>query len=149
MHWNRIKWKARFGSALREVKRRIRIPIIYVKLCGSGKPCLLNSVVNTFLRDSITRFLTLGFFSWIRFPPAPVVHLDLQISPLIFEKIWNGPNAIIRGLGEDYSRKKPDLMTGLFFCYRFSQKIRTTLLPHLIHAKSYFLSICREYLNMV
>ncbi len=26
------------------------------------EPCLLNSVVNTFLRDSVTRFLTLGFF---------------------------------------------------------------------------------------
>jgi hypothetical protein len=36
----------------------------------------------------------------------PVVHLDLQISPQIFEK--NVPNAIIRGLGEDDSRKKPE-----------------------------------------
>jgi hypothetical protein len=46
----------------------------YVKLKeGSGsalymlsdailEPCLLNSVVNTILRDSVTRFLTLGFF---------------------------------------------------------------------------------------
>jgi hypothetical protein len=38
----------------------------------------------------------------------PVVHLDLQISPRIFEKIRNDPNAIIRGLGEDDSRKKPE-----------------------------------------
>jgi hypothetical protein len=89
VHWNRIKWKARFGSAVLE-------------------PCLLNSDVNTFLRDSLTRFLTLGFFSWIRFPPAPVVHLDLQISPLIFEKIWNDPMLLSEALGEDYTRKKPE-----------------------------------------
>jgi hypothetical protein len=36
-------------------------------------------------------------------PPVsltPVVHLDLRISPRIFEKILNDPNVIIRGLGE-------------------------------------------------
>ncbi len=36
-------------------------------------------------------------------PPVsltPVVHLDLQTSPRIFEKIRNDPNVIIRGLGE-------------------------------------------------
>jgi hypothetical protein len=30
----------------------------------------------------------------------PLVHLDLQISPRVFEKIRNGPNHIIRGLGK-------------------------------------------------
>ncbi len=37
------------------------------------------------------------------FPPVsltPVVHLDLRISPRIFEKIRNDPSVIIRGLGE-------------------------------------------------
>jgi hypothetical protein len=29
-----------------------------------------------------------------------VVHVDLRISPRIFEKIRNDPNAIFRGLGE-------------------------------------------------
>ncbi len=36
-------------------------------------------------------------------PPVsliPVVHLDLRISPQIFERIRNDPNVIIRGLGE-------------------------------------------------
>jgi hypothetical protein len=36
-------------------------------------------------------------------PPVsliPVMHLDLRISPRIFEKILNDPNVIIRGLGE-------------------------------------------------
>jgi hypothetical protein len=36
-----------------------------------------------------------------------VVHLDLQISPLIFEKIWNGPNGILWA-GENWFTKKPD-----------------------------------------
>jgi hypothetical protein len=43
-------------------------------------------------------------------PPVsltPVVHLDLRISPWIFEKIQNDPNVIIRGLGEGDSWKKP------------------------------------------
>jgi hypothetical protein len=31
---------------------------------------------------------------------TPVVHLDLRISPRIFEKIRNDPNVIIRGLVE-------------------------------------------------
>jgi hypothetical protein len=36
-------------------------------------------------------------------PPVsttPVVNLDLRISSRIFEKIRNGPNGILRGLGE-------------------------------------------------
>ncbi len=35
----------------------------------------------------------------------PVVLLGLQISPRIFEKIWNDPSVIFRGLGEDDSCK--------------------------------------------
>jgi hypothetical protein len=30
----------------------------------------------------------------------PVVHLDLRISPRIFEKIRNDPNVVIKGLRE-------------------------------------------------
>jgi hypothetical protein len=36
-------------------------------------------------------------------PPVsttPVVHLELRISLQIFEKIRNGPNDVLRGLGE-------------------------------------------------
>ncbi len=36
----------------------------------------------------------------------PVVHLDLRISPQIFEKIWTGPNGILWGCGETDSWKK-------------------------------------------
>ena len=39
---------------------------------------------------------------------TPVANLELRISPRIFEKIRNDPNDIIKGLGETYSRKKPE-----------------------------------------
>ncbi len=44
-------------------------------------------------------------------PPVsltPVVHLDLRISPRIFEKFRNGPNGILWGWGETDSLKKPE-----------------------------------------
>jgi hypothetical protein len=44
-------------------------------------------------------------------PPVsliPVVHLDLRLSPRIFEKIPNGPNAMLWGWGEADSSKKPE-----------------------------------------
>jgi hypothetical protein len=41
-------------------------------------------------------------------PVIPVVHLDLRLSPRIFEKIRNGPNAILWGWGETDSSKKPE-----------------------------------------
>jgi hypothetical protein len=37
-----------------------------------------------------------------------VVHLDLRISPRIFEKIRNGPNGTLWGWGETDSLKKPE-----------------------------------------
>ncbi len=37
------------------------------------------------------------------------VHLELRISPQIFEKIWNGPNDIIKGLGETDPYRKPEV----------------------------------------
>ncbi len=40
------------------------------------------------------------------FPPVSMIPVDLKISPRIFEKVGNDPNDIIRGLGEDDSRKK-------------------------------------------
>jgi hypothetical protein len=38
-----------------------------------------------------------------KFATGVVVNLELRISPRIFEKIRNGPNGILRGLGETYS----------------------------------------------
>ncbi len=52
------------------------------------------------LKFKIKIFLIEDFF---HLPPESttlVVHLDLQISPWIFTKIWNGLNGILRGLGK-------------------------------------------------
>ncbi len=46
---------------------------------------------------------------FLHLPPVsttPVANLELRISPRIFEKIWNGPNGILRGLEETDSYKK-------------------------------------------
>ncbi len=40
---------------------------------------------------------------FLHLPPVsttPVVHLELRISPRIIEKIQNGFNGVLRGLGE-------------------------------------------------
>ncbi len=52
------------------------------------------------VQTKLLKFFCLKFFS--------ICHrnLELHISPRIFEKIRNGPNGIIRGLGETDSRKK-------------------------------------------
>jgi hypothetical protein len=45
-------------------------------------------------------------------PPVsttPVLHLELRISPRIFEKIQKGPNVLLRGLGETDSWKEPEV----------------------------------------
>ncbi len=47
---------------------------------------------------------------------TPVVHLELRISPRIFNKIRNGPNGIVRGLGEtDKCRKRLQVTIGLYY----------------------------------
>ncbi len=55
----------------------------------------------------VKMFLIEDFFC---LPPASTntggVHLELWISPRIFEKIWNGPNGVLRSMGETDSWKK-------------------------------------------
>jgi hypothetical protein len=51
-------------------------------------------------------------------PPVsttPVVHLELRISPRIFEKIRNGPKGLLRGLGETDSWKRVENLVTLSF----------------------------------
>ncbi len=45
-------------------------------------------------------FLIEDFFHLLPVSTTLDVHLELRISSQIFEKIGNGPNGIIRGLGE-------------------------------------------------
>jgi hypothetical protein len=79
------------------------------------------SVIDTggkFATGVVKIFLLEGFFHLppvslppVSLPPVsltPVANLELRISPRIFEKIRNGPDGIIRGLGETDSRKKPE-----------------------------------------
>ncbi len=58
--------------------------------------------------NKIIKILQLEDFCHL--PPVsttPVGNLELQRSPRIFKKIWNGPIGIIRGLGDTDSWKKP------------------------------------------
>ncbi len=49
-------------------------------------------------------------------PVSSMVHLELRISLWIFEKIWNGPNDILRGFGETDSWKKNQKSKILWHC---------------------------------
>jgi hypothetical protein len=40
---------------------------------------------------------------------TPAINIHSRISPRIFEKIQNGPNGILGGLGDTDSRKKPEV----------------------------------------
>ncbi len=60
-------------------------------------------------------------------PPVsltPMVHLDLRISPRIFEKIRNDPNFISRGLGEGDSWKKPEAKISWHGPFKLSNKFQ-------------------------
>ncbi len=53
----------------------------------------------------IKTFMIEDYFHLPLVSMTPVVHIELRISPPIFEKIRNGPNSILRGLGETDSWK--------------------------------------------
>jgi hypothetical protein len=66
--------------------------------------------VSTTLAKLVEKFAA-GVIDTGSLPPmslTSVVHLDLRISPQIFEKILNGPNAKLWGWGETDSSKKPE-----------------------------------------
>jgi hypothetical protein len=63
----------------------------------------VSSTTQRLLNKIIKIFLIEDFYHFSIFP-----NLELRISPRIFEKIRNGPDGIIRGLGETDSRKKPE-----------------------------------------
>jgi hypothetical protein len=68
----------------------------------------LTAKIYTYVNSSIQRcpnkmfkvFLIKDFFHLPPVSLTPVVNLELQISPRIFEKIRNGPNRILWGCGE-------------------------------------------------
>jgi hypothetical protein len=82
-------------SGCRHLKVNLKAKIyIYVKSTNQRCP---NKIIKIYLLE--------GFF---HLPPGsltpvsltPVANLEVRISPRIFEKIRNGPDGIIRGLGK-------------------------------------------------
>jgi len=86
-------------SGCRQLKVNLKAKI-YLYVNSTTQRCP-NKIIKIFLLENFCHL-----------PPVsltPVANLELRISPRIFEKIRNGPNGIIRGLGETGSRKKPEL----------------------------------------
>ncbi len=67
------------------------------------------SSTQRFPQEIMQILLIEDFFHLPPVSTTPVVHLELQISPQIFEKFWNGPYGIIRGLVETDPCKKPEV----------------------------------------
>ncbi len=85
-------------SGCRHLKVNLKAKIsIYVNSTTQRCP---NKIIKIFLLE--------GFFHLSPVSTTPVANLELRKSPPIFEKIRNGPNGIIRSLGETDSRKKPE-----------------------------------------
>jgi hypothetical protein len=85
-------------SGCRHLKVNLKAKI-YIYVNSSNVRCP-NKIIKIFVLE--------GFF---HLPPVlltPVANLELRISTRIFEKIRNGSNGIIRGLGETGLRKKPE-----------------------------------------
>ncbi len=64
-----------------------------------------NSTSQRCPKENIKIFLIIDFFHLPPVSLTPVANLELRISPWIFEKIRNGLNGLIRGLGETDSWK--------------------------------------------
>ncbi len=66
---------------------------------------------------------------FLHLPPVsltPVANFELQISPRIFEQIWNDPNGILQGLRETDSWKKPEVENLVTLClFQFKRNIET------------------------
>ncbi len=69
----------------------------------------VNSSTQRYPNKIIKIFLIEDFFHLPPLSTTPMVHVELHISPQIVEKIWNGSNDILRGLGETDSWKKPEV----------------------------------------
>ncbi len=68
-----------------------------------------NSTIQRCPKEIMNFFQIEDFFHLPPVLTTPVVHLELLISPRIFEKIRNGPISIISGLGETDQYKKPEV----------------------------------------
>jgi hypothetical protein len=78
-------------------RRQILPPVPLLFKLFSGIVDAGDKIIKTFLNEDFFH-LPLG-------STTPVVHLELVISPQIFEKIWKGSNGILRGFGKTDSWK--------------------------------------------
>jgi hypothetical protein len=85
-------------SGCRHLKVNLKAKI-YIYVNSTNQRCL-NKIIKIFLCE--------GFFYLPPVSLTPVANLELRISQRILEKIRNGPNGILIGLGETDSRKKPE-----------------------------------------
>jgi hypothetical protein len=82
-------------SGCRNLKENLKAKI-YIYVDSTTQRCP-NKIIKIFLLE--------GFFHLPPVSLTPVANLELLISPRIFKKIRNGPDGIIKGLGETDSRK--------------------------------------------
>ena len=68
-----------------------------------------NSTTQRCPKERMKIFLIEDYFHLLPVSATPVVHIELRISQRIVEKIRNGPNGIIRGLGETDPCRKPEV----------------------------------------
>jgi hypothetical protein len=85
-------------SGCRHLKVNLKA-IIYIYVNSTTQRCP-NKIIKIFVLED--------FFNLPPVSMTPVANLELRIFQLIFEKIRNGPNGIIRGLGETDLGKKPE-----------------------------------------
>ncbi len=123
--WHRI-FDLRFFSCISFTCIPLRI---FLKIHGDIRSLRCTTSVDTcgkWKKSSIRKVLIILFglipifcrryqqhqwYRWQNLPPVsliPVVHLEWRISPQIFEKIWNDPYIICRGLWEIDSWNKSE-----------------------------------------
>jgi hypothetical protein len=79
-----------FATSVNDLKVNLKATM-YLKVNSTSQRCP-NKIIKTFMIED--------FFKLLQVSPTPVVHLELRISPRILQKKFNGPNGILRGLGE-------------------------------------------------
>ncbi len=93
--WHRWQIMATI-SGCRHLKVNLKAKI-YIYVNSTTQRCP-NKIIKIFLLE--------GYFHLPPVSLTPVANLELRISPQIFEKIRNGTNGIIRGLGEKNQKQK-------------------------------------------
>ncbi len=78
---------------------------MFLFVCFKCYMLLVNSTSQRCPNKIIKTFMIEDFFHLPSVSTTPVVHLELPMSPWTFEKIRNGPNGILRGLGKLIHKK--------------------------------------------